>query len=286
MGRLLPEEYVEQAYLFRALNQRIETAEPVQDILKHVRDEILATTKLPMAIDYMLAELNHVGIMSTAMRRLPHYFAPFQAFLIEAAESEHGRFDIRQALTILEAEARIRQAFSSPSTLFFMQFETVCRNHLSYDQGLAAMSGDPFFEPDWQKWILQIRHRIGIVELADLVYVHSEYYLQRESAHRLEWQTDSEPMPEPVLFNEKEGRIALANRRKEPLYFFAALQRQLNYPAIPKPKRTESVDAVLRKTHRQIEKLETRVKLLEDEQRQRGIDLSQFMSPPAPGNID
>ncbi len=281
MGRLEPEEYVEQAHLFRALNQRIETAEPIQDILKHVREELLATTKLPMAVDYMLAELNHAGVMSTAMRRLPHYFAPFQAFLIEAAEAERGRFDIRQALVILEAEARLRQTLTSTSALFFLQFETLCRNHLSYDYGLAAMAGDPLYEPPWQKWILQVRHRIGIVELADLVFVHSDYYVQR-STPTLEWQTAADPLPDPILFNEKEGRIALANRRKEPLFFFAALQRQLNYPSIPKPKPKENLESLLAKMHRHMEKLETRVKLLEDEQRQKGIDLSQFMSPAPP----
>ena len=86
---------------------------------------------------------------------------------------------------------------------------------------------------------------------------------------------DSE-IPEVVLFGEKEGRIALANRGKEPMYLFFALQRQLNYPAVPRPTKKDPVDDLIPKMVKQIERLETRMKLMEDEQRNRGIDLSQF----------
>ena len=55
MPRLPREEYVEQAYLFRGLNNRFESSDPVQLVMKHLRDEILTTTKLPMAIDFLLA---------------------------------------------------------------------------------------------------------------------------------------------------------------------------------------------------------------------------------------
>jgi hypothetical protein len=82
--------------------------------------------------------------------------------------------------------------------------------------------------------------------------------------------------PMPLLFGEKEGRIALANRRKEPLYFFAALQRQLRYPAVPRPQIQEDPVDQYRKLVRQVERVETRIKLLEDEQRTKGIDLSKF----------
>ena len=54
MNLLPQEEYVEQAYLFSSLSERLKTNEPVQVLLHHIKQELLATTKLPMAVDYML----------------------------------------------------------------------------------------------------------------------------------------------------------------------------------------------------------------------------------------
>lgn len=275
MPKLKREEYIEQAYLFRGLNHRLDESDPIQVVMKHLRDEILATTKLPMAIDYLLAELTHVGTMGSAMKRLPHYFAPFQTYLVETAEDETGRFDMRQALVILEYEAKYRADITDPIAMFFFQFETICENHLDYDYGLQAISQDVLYDAVWQRWIMSIRHRLGMVGLADLVYVHSEYYLKRQE-NQNQTPNDEAGNAGVVLFGEKEGRIALANRRKEPLYFFAALQRQLNYPAVPKPEKKNPADELLPKVVRQLERLETRLKLLEDEQREKGIDLSQF----------
>lgn len=273
--RLLPrEEYIEQAYLFRGLLGRMDAAEPIQEMLMHLREEILATTNLPHAIDFLLAELNHVGTMSSAMRKMPHYFSSFQTYLVEEAENERGRFDMNLALLILEQEARMRAEDFSVVSLFFFQFESICRNRLSYDFGLQAMGGDPIYDERWSQWITSVRHKIGIVDIADLVYVHSEYYLQRNPHDSA---ADHEG---PVLFGEKEGRVALANRNKETLYFFSALQRQLAYPAAPKPVRKDPNEDLLPKLVRNLERFEVRLKLLEDEQRDKGIDLSQFYDKP------
>ena len=87
-------------------------------------------------------------------------------------------------------------------------------------------------------------------------------------------------MPEAILFGEKEGRIALANQNKDPLYLFSALQRQLGYPSVPKPKPKDPADEMLPKLIRLVDRLEVRVKLLEDEQKEKGIDLSQFFQKP------
>lgn len=265
------EEYVEQTHLFRSLSNRLDSSDPLQDLLFHAREEILATTKLPMAIDYLLAELNHVGTMSSAMEKLPHYFTTFQTYIVSEAENETGRFDMRSCLAILEHEANFRAQGVVPASLFFFQFETLCRNRLSYDYGLSAISGDPIYDHGWRDWILKVRHQIGIVDLADLVFVHSEYREIRQD------QDDSRyEKVEPVLFDERVGRIALANRNKEPLYFFAALQRQIGYPEVPKPKRQNTDADLLPKMQRTLERIEVRLKLLEDEQRGKGIDLSQF----------
>ncbi|MEZ6095207.1 MAG: hypothetical protein R3C03_13415 [Pirellulaceae bacterium] len=269
--KLNNEEYIEQSHLFRAMATRVEGGESSQERLKMVREEILTTTRLPLAIDYLSAELSHSGTMATAMKRMSHYFTPFQTFLIECAESEKSRFDINRAFVILDHEARFRTECTSLAAFFFFQFETLCRNRLNYASGLDAMSQDPIYDSVWQGWLKTIRHKIGIVELADLVYVHSDFYMIRSAAEGLQTET-----PDPILFGEKEGRIALANRRKEPMFFFAALQRQLKYPLIPKLEVKESITDQIPKLQRQLERMEVRIKLLEDENREKGIDLAQF----------
>ena len=56
---------------------------PMQELLEQIRYELLTTTKLPLAIDYLLTELKHSGQMAPAMKKLAHYFTPFQAYLVE-----------------------------------------------------------------------------------------------------------------------------------------------------------------------------------------------------------
>ena len=225
-------------------------------MLTHLREEILATTNLPHAIDFLLAELNHVGTMASAMQKMPHYFSSFQTYLVEEAENERGRFDMNLALLILEQEAKMRAQDFSVVSMFFYQFESICRNRLSYDFGLQAMGNDPIYDDRWSQWISSVRHKIGIVDIADLVYVHSEYYLKRNPL-------DAEDEHQgPILFGEKEGRVALANRNKETLYFFAALQRQLSYPAAPKPVRKDPNEDLLPKLVRSLERFEVRLKVV------------------------
>ncbi len=78
MNVLPREEYVEQAYLFRVISERLNDQIPLQDLLEQTRYEILSTAKLPMAIDYLLTELKHSGVMHPAMRKLAHYFPRFK----------------------------------------------------------------------------------------------------------------------------------------------------------------------------------------------------------------
>ncbi|HMO87038.1 MAG TPA: hypothetical protein PKC18_19185, partial [Lacipirellulaceae bacterium] len=102
------EEYVEQQHLFEVLGLRLRENNPAQEILGMVREEILATTKLPMAIDFMAAELRHLGAFSSAMERLPHYFTPFQCYVMREAEEDNRRFELRVELEILAREAAYR----------------------------------------------------------------------------------------------------------------------------------------------------------------------------------
>jgi hypothetical protein len=273
MADALPrEEYVEQAYLFRILWERLGQDLTLQDLLQQCRYEVLATTKLPLAIDFLYSELKHSGAIAQGMRRLGHYFTPYQAFLVGQAEEDSGRFDFRTSLRVLQAEAIYK---STPQFdrqgLFFFQFESLCRHRLSYDAGLKAMSLDPHYNNDWKDWLLIVQKQLGLVDLADLIYGRSEDFLAYRKRHLgAEAQADY-----PILFGAREGKIAYANRRKEPLFLFAAMQRHLSYPHVPKRETVDQTLELIPQMQRRIERLEARIKLMEEEQRQ-GIDITKF----------
>ena len=282
------EESIEQAYLFRTLCERMTAGVATQEALASIAEEVLATSKLPMAIDYLTGELKLVGTMHTAMARMPHYFTAFQTYMMRCAEHEGGRFDLRTALVILEREAAYRAENSSPQGLFFYRFECLSRNRLDYAHGLAAVADDAAFDDEWRAWIRTVTRQVGLVDLADLVYVRSPEYWRIEKRDAA-LSGRSVPAPDRVmLFGPKEGRIARANRGKDPLFFFAALQRQLGYPTVPRPLPATPAHETPALMARRLERLEMRVKLLEEEARG-GIDLSQFDPknyPPSESDVD
>src|SRR5215213_3258421 len=91
------EEYIEQAYLFRVYRERLDENLSAQDILTSIGEEVLATSKLPLAIDFLKGEILLNGRISGGMARIPHYFTPFQTFVMSKAEDDKSRFDIRIA---------------------------------------------------------------------------------------------------------------------------------------------------------------------------------------------
>lgn len=284
LGHLSAEEYVEQAHLFGMLGERLKDNTPAQEALATVREEVLATTKLPMAIGFMLSELQHGGFFGTAMAKLPHYFTAFQSYVVQEGENDRGRFDLRIGLAILKGDAEYRagrHAAAPPSQqgLFLYQFEAISRNRLGYDRGLAAVAEDPAYDGDWRAWILKMRHKVGMVDFADLLYVSSEHYRKRAARKSEEASSDTADGGFEALFGDREGRIALANRRKDPMLLFNSLHRQLGYPEVPRPEEPDEEEALLPQVARRLEQLEKRVKILEEEQRG-GIDLSKFYQPP------
>ena len=256
------EEWVEQAYFFRNLRERLAQNMPAQEILQRIDMELLASTRMPMAAQFLAAEMKHSGNLASGFIRLSHYFTPFQGFVVANAEAENLRFATETALTILEKEAQYKAAGASPSGLFVFQFEAISRHRLGYDGGLPAMAGDPIYDETWKQFLGDLRHQVGLIDFADLVYLRSQAYLidQRRSI------ADYEP-PLPCLFPEKEGRIAGANRGRDPLYLFAALQRQLGYPEVPRAKQEDSIANTIATLKARQKELESRVKLLEGETR-------------------
>jgi hypothetical protein len=236
-----------------------------QDLLLAAKQEILAITQLPYAIDFMAGELRLTGGFATAMARLPHYFTSFQTYMVSEAEKAEGRFDFRIALEILQKEAEYRAKDPSVQGMFLFQFETVCRNRLGYDRGLDAIAGDGIYDDAWREWISIVRRQVGLVDICDMLYVRSELYRKNRGNEE-----------KPVLFGEKEGKIALANRQKDPLYLFAALQRHLGYPAVPRPNEVDTKLYVIPQMQAKMDRLEMRLKLLEEELRG-GINLNRFI---------
>ena len=272
------DEIVEQAYFFRALRERLDFELPMQEVLANLRNEILSTTRLPLAIDFLLSELLAQGALSPAMRRLDHYFRPFQAFVMEEAERDQGKFDLQIGLEVLQRESEYRAEAPTPAGVFLYQFEAISRNRLRYDEGLAAMQGDPIYDEAWRSWLRYVTLQIGIIDIADLIYLASEEYCK----DRRRRGVDVEEEAMSPLFAEKEGKIAAANRGREPLLLLLALQRHLGYPAVPRPRPTDdSIDQVPQLSRR-IERLEARLKLMEEEQKG-GIDITKFYEkPPKP----
>lgn len=267
------DEYIEQAYFYRVFRDRLQDNVASQEVLERLHEEILSTTRLPYAVQFLSTDLKHAGLIAPAMSRLSHYFTPFQAFLVAQAESETAKFTLPVALLVLEREALYRAGEATRPGLFVFQFETIARNRLGYDDGLRAMAGDPFFDAPWRDYLDLVRRQVGAIDFADLVYLRSDFYVSEQ--RRI--NPGYEP-PVPTLFGEKEGKIAKASRGREPLFLFAALQRQLAYPEVPRPRQRDDLESRLQAMAQQIKELEHRTRLIEGEVRGQ-VDLSQFGRP-------
>jgi hypothetical protein len=268
------EEYIEQAYFFQAFRERLLDGMPAQEILARVGEELLSTTRLPVAISFMLSEIKLTGAISPAMARIGHYFTPFQTHAITQAEIDTSRFSMDQALLVLEREARYKSQEPTRVGLFVYQFEALSRNRLGYGKGLEAIAGDPYYDEDWRDYIHLLRSRLGDVDFADLIYVRSAFYVNERKRANSEFQPKF-----PVLFGEKEGKIARANRGRDPLYLFSALQRQLGYPEVPRPRRPDEAEARIALLEQRVLLLENRIRSLESEV-QEDVDLSQLTVKP------
>lgn len=268
------EEYIEQAYFFKAFHERLDENLPSQEIIESIKEEILTTTKLPMALDVLRGEMMLKGRLCEGMAVLGHYFAPFQTFVMKQSEEDKAKFDQRIALQILEREARYRSDNANPAGLFIYQFECLSRNRLGYEKGMIAIADDPMYDANWRDWIKKARLQLGTIEFADMIYLRSEFYLEE----RRKLVDPNETSSVPLLFGRQEGRIAKANRGKDPLYLFAALQRQLGYPAVPRsrPLKEHQLHPLL---ELRLQRIEKRLQLLESETKGQ-FDLSEFYAQP------
>lgn len=281
MSQLDQEEYIEQTYFWETFLGRITEGVPAQEIIVQIQDEILSTTKLPMALDFLVGEIRHRGRLSDGMAQMPHYFTPFQAFIMNKAEDEKTRFDLLIALEILRAEAEFRGGDKlTPQGLFIFQFECIARNRLGYDSGMQAIASDPVYDEIWRDWILWLRNQLGATEFCEFLYLRSDFAVEekRRALRDPDWQPTH-----PMLFGAREGRIAKANRGKDPLYMFAALERQLGYPQIPRPKPANEDKVFHPLVEQRFDLLEKRLSVMEQELKG-GIDLNDFYKKPDGSN--
>jgi hypothetical protein len=262
MPTLDREEYVEQIYFFRTYRERLAQNLPAQEILCTIREEILSTTKLPFALDFLYDEIKHRGRIGESMMQLTHYFTPFQTFVISRAEDDKARFDLPIGLLILEREAAYRIKDAVPAGMFIYQFECLSRNRLGYDAGMQAIADDPIYNEQWKDWILRVKRQLGTRDFADFVYLHSQFALEE---YRREQRDPDLEVSRSILFGIQEGRIAKANRKKDPLHMFAALQRHLNYPEVPRARARSDKPDIHPALETRLLRLEQRIKLIEME---------------------
>ena len=267
------DECIEQAYFFRTFRERIVANIPAQETLARLHEELLSSTKMPFAVQFLSLELKHSGLLSNGFAKLSHYFTPFQTFVMKQADSETSKFTTLVGLQILEREADYKADQPSPSGLFVYQVETLCRNRLGYDYGLDAIGGDPFYDGEWKKFAELVRRQIGIIDFAELVYLRSEFYL----SDRRRLEPAYEPSL-PPLFAEREGKIAKASLGRDPLFLFAALQRQLNYPEVPRARPREDIASKFDQYEIKFREMEARIRMLEAESRGT-FDPTQFGKP-------
>ena len=256
------DECVEQAHFFRLFRERLGENLPAQEILERCHQEVLPSTRLPYAIQFLGMELKHSGRLYSGFEKLPHYFSPFQAFVVRQAEEERQRLTMPVALLILEREAEYKAKEPSAAGLFVYQFETVAHNRLGYSDGLGAIAGDPIFGPAWAEYVEFVRRQGGTMDFADLVYLRSELHVKDTKRARPDYAP-----PVPALFGEREGRIAAASRGRDPLFLFAALQRQLNYPEVPRPRAKDDLASVVEALKVKLRELEQRLRIMESEAR-------------------
>ncbi len=268
------EEYIEQNYFFRTLRERIEENVPTQTVLEQLPQELLSITRLPIAVEFLSTEIKHTGLLSSGATKLSHYFTPFQAYILSATEDEQSRFSIDIALLILEREAKYRSEQPTPAGLFVYQFESLSRNRLGYDDGLACMKGDAFYDANWRDFLDMTRRQIGVTDFGDLVFARSELYVREQRRQRPDYAPPAAP-----LFGEKEGKIARANRGRDPLYLFAALQRQLGYPEVPRARPKDDPLTQIAQLREKLRQMEQRLHLVESEVRGH-VDLTEFMKKP------
>ena len=135
------------------------------------------------------------------------------------------------------------------------------------------MRGDPFYDPDWRDFLALVQapdrrgrfRRYRVFALAVLCAGSAVVGRLCSAGLAIVWREGGQ---------DRQGQS-----RPRPLYLFAALQRQLGYPEVPRSKPKDDVGSRIEALKVKIRELETRLKLVEGEVQGR-VDLSEFLAKP------
>ena len=154
----------------------------------------------------------------------------------------------------------------------------------------------------WREWIRTLRRQIGMVDLADVIYVHSEYYWQRKqcgargrpgSTRIHERATRPAGTDPPRMVGPGQCRNPLRRPRgphrpgqsqKRSIVSVLIAAPTTGLPRSAAGQSPDKEQALLPQLARRLEQLETRLKIIEEEQRG-GLDLTKFYERPATGRI-
>ena len=187
MSFLEREEYIEQAYLFRTLRERIEQGIATQDLLASIREEILSTTKLPMAVDFLSAELRHQGRFRRGHAKAQPLFTPVSG--VRRRRSGSRARQIRSAAGPGNLPAQRRTIAPTRRCRKESSCSSSSRSHGTDLATTAACKPLPTIRCSTSvraEWILTVRRQIGLVDFAEMIYVRSQHYVQQQLHFDLE----------------------------------------------------------------------------------------------------
>ena len=147
------EEYIEQAYLFRVFAERIAAGIAAQEALVSIGQEVLATSKLPMAIDYLVGELKLVGTLSTAMVRLPPLLHRLPD--LRDATGRGGGGPVRHADGAGDARARgdLPRRGGDAAGAVLLPLRVPVAEPPRLRPRPRRVAADDIFDADWKAWI-------------------------------------------------------------------------------------------------------------------------------------
>ena len=242
------------------------------------------TTKLPLAIDFLRTEVLHGGRLNPAMAKIGHYFTPFQTFVVAAGRV--GQVEVRHGDRAVNprADGGVPGAGAFAGGAVHLPVRVRGAEPAGLRRRPAGRRRRPLFRtprggpgsPAWRgRWGRRTSPTWSISAAT--------------SSSRAAAGPNTTPTGGPATrccSTARLGRIARANRGKDPLYMFAALQRQLGYPRVPKPA-APADDKLPPAQEARLARLEKRLQLLEAEQRGTGIDLHEFHAPrPESAGLD
>ena len=230
------EEYVEQAYFFRTFRERSPTTCRRRTSSTRVHEELLTSTRLPYAVQFLAAELKHTGLARHGFAKLPHYFTAFQAFVVAAGRGGEDAVPDGRPRSWC-SNARPRTAPRQPTQAGAVRLPV--RDDRPQPARLPRRLRRDDGRPVLRRRLAGIHRRTGRGRSATSTSPTSSTCGRSCTCIEQRRANPAFEPPLPPLFGEKEGKIAKASRGRDPLYLFAALQRQLGYPEVPRYKQRD-----------------------------------------------